>query len=89
MKQKVLKEINDFVNICYTAFKISAGDFAKKNFPTVVENFWNNKMSDKENLEIIKKVFENNKKINEIQGYTEAAKVIEIFQEGWLDKIEF
>lgn len=88
MKQKVLDAINEFVSLCYTAFKLSAGDFAKKNFPTIVENFWNGEKSDKENLETIKQMFETNKKLNEINGSKEAAKVIEVFQEGWLNKIE-
>ena len=88
MKQKVLNEINDFVSLCYTAFKLGAGDFAKENFPTIVENFWDGEKSDKENLETVKQMFETNKKLNEINGSKEAAKVIEVFQEGWLNKLE-
>ena len=88
MKEKILNKIDDFVSLCYTAFKLGAGDFAKENFPTIVENFWDSEKTDKENLETIKQMFETNKKLNEINGSKEAAKVIEVFQEGWLNKIE-
>lgn len=88
MKEKILNEIDEFVRLCYTAFKLGAGDFAKENFPTIVENFWDDEKSDKENLKTIKQMFETNKKLNEINGSKEAAKVIEVFQEGWLNKIE-
>ena len=54
MKEKILNEINEFVSLCYTAFKLGAGDFAKENFPTIVENFWDGEKTDKENLETIK-----------------------------------
>ena len=40
MKDRILKTIDDFVNTCYTCFKIGACDFAKENFPKIVESFW-------------------------------------------------
>lgn len=40
MKKRILDSIKDFYNLCYTMFKLSAGDFAKNNFPHIVENFW-------------------------------------------------
>lgn len=88
MKQKVLNEIDEFVRLCYTAFKLGAGDFAKETFPPIVEKTWNDDKSDEENLANVKKVFEVTKMVEDGTGYQEAAKVIEVFQEGWLNKIE-
>lgn len=87
MKNKILKSIDDFTNTCYTMFKIGAGDFAKDNFPKIVENFWNNEKTDIENLKSIKNAFETEKKIQKIQGNSNLVTIIECFQEGWLDKI--
>lgn len=87
MKEKLLKEIENFHHLCYMAMKISAGDFAKENFPQVVENLWDENKSDEENLKSVKDMFETNKKLNESIGNPEAAKVISAFQEGWLSKL--
>jgi hypothetical protein len=87
MKEKILKEIDSFVNMCYTMFKIGAGDFAKENFPTLVENFYDKNKSDEENYKAIKDMFELNivfnQKINE-----EVAKIIQTFLDGWYNKIK-
>lgn len=88
MRQRILNEINDYVNTLYTCFKISAGDFVKNNFPSVVENFWDDKKTDEENLECVKDVFQNNVTINETLGNPELAKVIQIFCDNWLNKIQ-
>ena len=87
MKQKILNQINDFVNLCYTAFAISAGDFAKENFQNLVENIWDEKKTDNENLKEVKDLFELNRHLNEKAGNPFAAKTIATFQEGWLNKI--
>ena len=87
MKEKILKSIDDFVNICYTMFKIGAGDFAKKHFPVLVNNVWDDSQSDEQNLINIKSMFDINKKLNEMQGNMNAAQTIEVFVEGWLDEI--
>lgn len=88
MKEKILNEINDFVNTCYTMFKIGAGDFAKENFTKLIENTWDDSKTDEENFKEVKSLFENNAAINESLGHTEVAKTIRIFMTGWLDKID-
>lgn len=88
MKEKILKSINDFVDICYTMFKIGAGDFAKKNFSVLVNNIWDDSQSDEQNFINIKSMFNMNKKLNEIQDNMDAAKTIDIFVKGWLDEIK-
>lgn len=87
MQEKILKSIDDFINTCYTMFKVGAGDFAKKNFPSLVNNVWDDSQSDKQNLINIKSMFDMNKKLNEMQGNMNAAQTIDVFVEGWLDKI--
>lgn len=87
MKQKILKSIDEFQHLCYMAMRLSAGDFAKDNFPKLVENLWDDNKSDEENLKEVKDIFETNKKLNQTVGNPEAAKVIAAYQEGWLDKI--
>lgn len=87
MKQKLLKEIDSFVHLCYMAFKMHAGDWAKKNFVPLVENFWDEKRSDEENIKEIKEMFETNRVLNETIGNPAAAQVIKAFQDGWLNKI--
>ena len=87
MKEKILKSIDDFVNICYTMFKIGAGDFAKKHFPDLVNNVWDDSQSDEQNLIAIKSMFDTNMNLNEIQGNVNAAQTIDVFVKGWLDKI--
>lgn len=87
MKKRILNSITDFYNLCYTMFKIVAGDFAKNNFPTIVEKFWDENKSDEDNLKSIKSAFELEKRLQESNGGSEAAKVISAFQEGWLNKI--
>ena len=87
MKQKLLKEIDDFQHLCYMAMRISAGDFTKENFPKLVNNIWDDNKSDEDNLKEVKDMFETNKKLNETVGNPEAAKVISAFQEGWLNKM--
>ena len=87
MKQKLLKEIDSFVHLCYMAFKMSAGDWAKENFVPLVENFWDEKRSDEENIKEIKEMFETNRVLNENIGNPAAAQVIKAFQDGWLNKI--
>jgi len=88
MKQKLLNTIDSFVNLCYTAFKIDAGNFAKNNFPKLVNNLWDESKSDEYNLKEIKDMFETNKKLNESVGNQTAAQVIDVFQKGWLNEIE-
>jgi len=86
MKEKLLKEIDDFVHLCYMAFKISVGDWAKENFPQVIENLWVDDRSDAENVKEIKEMFETNRVLNENIGNPAAAQVIKAFQDGWLNK---
>ena len=81
MKEKILKEIDSFVNMCYTMFKIGAGDFAKENFPRLVENFYDENRSDEENYKAIKDMFELNIVFNQ-KTNEEVAKAIQIFLEG-------
>ena len=87
MKNKLLKNINEFHHLCYMAMRIGAGDFAKENFPKIIEENWDDEKTDKENLKTVKDMFETNRKLNETIGNPEAAKVIAAFQEGWLDKL--
>ena len=87
MHEKILKSIDDFIDTCYTMFKIGAGDFAKKNFPSLVNNVWDDSQSDEQNLIDIKSMFDMNKKLNETQGNINAAQTIDVFVKGWLDKI--
>ena len=87
MKEKILKSIDDFVDTCYTMFKIGAGDFAKKNFPVLVNNVWDDSQSDEQNLINIKSMFDTNMNLNKIQGNVNAAQTIDVFVKGWLDKI--
>lgn len=88
MKQKLLKSIDAFQHLCYMTMRISAGDFAKENFPKLVENFWDENKSDEDNLKVIKDMFETNRQLNNTIGNPEAAKVIEIYQKGWLNEIK-
>jgi hypothetical protein len=37
MKEKLLKEIEQFHHLCHMAMRIDAGDFAKENFPKIIE----------------------------------------------------
>ena len=87
MKEKILKEIDSFVNMCYTMLRIGAGDFAKENFPRLVENFYDENRSDEENYKAIKDMFELNIVFNQ-ETNEEVAKTIQIFLEGWYDKIK-
>lgn len=87
MKEKILKSIDNFVNICYIMFKIGAGNFAKKDFSIIVNNVWDESQSDEQNLINIKSVFNMNKNLNEMLGNMNAAKTIDAFVEGWLNKI--
>ena len=89
MKQKVLDQIDDFVQTCYTMFKVNAGNFAKENFPKIVENFWDDTKSDEENLKTVRDVFKSNAALNRIStlGNPEVAKTIDAFCEGWLNKL--
>ena len=87
MKEQILKSIDDFVSTCYTFFKVSAGDFAKENFPIIVENVWDDEITDLDNYENIKKLFQTNAILLSHQNKDQAAKCIEIFLEGWFDKI--
>lgn len=88
MKKKIENSIGDFVSICYTYFKIGAGDFAKENFYKLVENCWDNNKSEGENLSEIKSMFKLNANLNKINGNSEASKTIQAFIDGWLNKIE-
>ena len=85
MKDRILKTIDDFVSTCYTCFKIGAGDFAKENFPKIVESFWEDGKSDEENFEQIRNAFEINLMINNDEN---VRNVFDVFIEGWLKKIE-
>lgn len=87
MKEKLLKEIEQFHHLCHMAMRIDAGNFAKENFPKIIEENWDDKKTDDENLKEVKDMFETNRKLNETIGNQEAAKVIAAFQEGWLDKL--
>lgn len=87
MKKKLLETIDSFVSLCYTTFKIDAGDFARDNFPKMVNNLWDESKSDEDNLKEIKDMFETNKNLNESVGNPAAAQVIDVFQKGWLDKL--
>ena len=89
MKKKLHDAINDFVSILNTMFKIGAADFAKKNFPQIVDNFCEDGKTDEENLKAVRDMFEANEKLNSNgMGNPEAAKVIRAFIDGWLNKIE-
>lgn len=89
MKKKLHEAIDDFVNALNTMFKIGAADFAKKNFPQIVDNFCEDSRTDEENLKVVRGMFEANEKLNSNgMGNPEAAKVIRAFINGWLDKIE-
>ena len=87
MKQKLLRDIDEFYNLCYMMFKIGAGDFAKEKFPKLIENIWDNSKSDEENLNEVKSMFETNKKLNELLGNSKAAEVIAAFQDAYLNKL--
>jgi len=87
MKQKILDSIKDFYNLCYTMFNLSAVDFAKNNFPTIVEKFWDENKGDEDNLKSIKSAFELEKHLQESNGGNKAAEVIAAFQEEWLNKL--
>ena len=87
MKNKLLKNINEFHHLCHMAMRIDAGNFAKENFPKIIEENWDDKKTDKENLKAVKDLFETNRKLNETIGNPEAAKVIAAFQECWLYKL--
>jgi len=89
MKEKILNEIKNFSDMCYTMFKIGAGDYAKQNFPNLVENFYDENRSDKENFKAIKDMFELNIVFNQHSGNLKAAAVIETFLNGWYNKIEY
>lgn len=89
MKQKLHSAINDFISTLNTMFKIGAAEFVKKNFHDIVDNCWEDKKSDMENLEGVKSIFELNEKLNSNgMGNPEAAKVFRAFIDGWLVKIE-
>ena len=88
MKQKILDAIKDFVSICNTMFKLGAADFAKEYFPKLVENNWDDNQTDEHNFKEIFDLFELNKRLNEIQGNKNAAQTIEVFMDGWLNKIK-
>lgn len=88
MKQKLLRSIDEFQNLCYMSMKMSAGDFAKENFPKLIENFWDDNKTDEDNLEAVKNMFETNRVLNQSMGNPNAAQVIAAYQEGWLNKIE-
>ena len=64
--------------------KTTAGDFAGKYFPKLINDAWDDSKSDEDNLCAVKDVFEFNKKLNERFGHPEAAQVIGAFQDGWL-----
>lgn len=87
MKEQILSAITDFVKTLQTLFKIGAANFVEENFPKLVNNFWDDSKTDEENLKEIKQVFDANKKLNNAVGNTEVSKIIEVFQQGWLDKI--
>lgn len=88
MKQKILREIESFVNLLYMSMKIGAAEFAQNNFKKLVDEQWDDSKTNEENLKNIKDMFELNKNLNNTPaGNPEAAKVIEIFQEGWLNKL--
>ena len=87
MKKKIEISIKNFIDTCYTFFKIGAGDFAKNNFYNLVNNCWDGNKSDVDNLREIKSMFETNASINETMGNSEASKVIKAYMEGWLNKI--
>ena len=61
MKEKLLDSIDEFVTMCYTFGKISAAEFAENNFPKLINNFWENEKTDKDNLNAIKNMFNLNK----------------------------
>ena len=87
VKDKILGSISEFSSLCRTMFKLSAGDFADENFPKIVDGFWEDGKDDSYNLDAVKGAFEMNRKLNERNGNSEAAKVIAVYQEGWLSKI--
>jgi hypothetical protein len=88
MKQRILNAIREFYDLCYTMFKLGAGDYAKNNFPAIVDRFWDDSKSDQENLKAVKDAFELEKRLQDGAGMQESSKVIGAFQEGWLNKIE-
>lgn len=88
MKDKLLSSINEFQHLCYMAMKIGAGDFAKDNFPKLIENIWDDEKNDEDNLKEIKDMFETNRVLNQTMGNHDAAQVIAAYQDGWLSKIE-
>lgn len=87
LKQKVLNEINNFINTLNMFMKIGPAKFAEEYFYKVVNNFWDDSKTEEENLKTIKDMFEMSKKMNEISGNIEAVKTISVFQEGWLNKL--
>ena len=87
MKKKVLDAIKEFHDLCYTMFKLGAGDFAKNNFPAIVDRYWEEGKSDDDNLKAVKGAFELERKLQENAEHAETANVISAFQEGWLNKI--
>lgn len=68
--------------------KMSAGDFAKENFPKLVENFWDDNKTDEDNLKVVKDMFEANRILHQLTGYPNTAQVIAAYQEGLLNKIK-
>ena len=89
MKTKVLNSINNFVNILFTMFKVPQGEFAKKEFPKIVDNFWNDNASDAENLKAVKDAFQLEKEMQDMSNNRPVAMLIESFQSGWLNKIAY
>lgn len=86
-KDRINKGINDFVSACYTFGKIGAGDFADNNFHKIVDEAWDDTKSDAENLRSIKETLEFNIAMNNANGNTEAAKVIDAYMKGWFSKL--
>ena len=87
MKRKLLKSIDSFVNACYMMMKMSVGEFAKENFPKLLENVWNDSKTDSDNLAEFRSMLETNIKLNESVGNPDAAKVISAFRD-WISDID-
>lgn len=83
MKTKLLKSIDSFVLLLFTFGKVGYAEWAKNNFPKMVNNLWEEDKSDADNIKNIEEQFNLNKTINELQGNVDAVKCIDAFLEGW------
>lgn len=88
MKKVLLNSIDSFVSALFTFGKVGQAQFARTNFPKIVEGVWADDKSDAENIKNVEAQFVFNKNLNQFQGNTVVSQCIDAYLEGWFVEVK-